>query len=77
MDRDECQPEWANAIAVGSNAFISQMAQQMRVNALGRQTNQVEDIHMLREPEYAYSASLRGEKVGLSIENTVFFDEND
>jgi len=76
MERHECQPEWVNAIAVGSNAFVSRMAQQMGVNALVRPINQVEDIHMLREPECAYSASLRGEKRCLSPDNTVFYDES-
>ncbi len=38
---------------------------------------QVKNGHILREPESSYSVHLGVEKVALSHENTVFFDESD
>jgi len=35
-----------------------------------------EDVYLLREAEAAYSAYFEAEKVGLSMENTVYFDIN-
>ena len=69
------QSAWSEALAVGSNNFAKQVKQDMGVMASGRKVVNLEDEHMLREPETAYTAHLRGKKEGLSLENTVIFDE--
>jgi len=35
------------------------------------------DVHLLRKPETAYQALFEGEKVHLSVDNGVCFNEND
>lgn len=55
---------------------MSKIKQKMGINLPGRTTGQVKDAHILREPESACSVRLGGEKVDLSHENTVYFDEN-
>jgi len=52
------------------------MKQKMGINAQGRTIGQIEDVHILREPESAYSVHLGGEKVNLSHKNTGCFDES-
>jgi len=67
--------ELTESEAVGSKAFVEQLKQDLGVNAKGRYVEQGEFAHTLREPESAYSADFGVEKVALSHENTVSFDE--
>lgn len=73
---DQRRPEWTKAVAVGSEMFVSQIKQKMGIDLRGRMVGQVNDAHILREPESSYSVHLGREKVALSHENTVYFDEN-
>lgn len=47
----------------------------MGINLAGRKIEQVNDAHILHGPESSYNVHLGGEKVALSDENTVYFDE--
>jgi hypothetical protein len=73
---DQRRPEWTKAVAVGSEMFVSQIKQKMGIDLRGRMVGQVKDAHILHEPESSYSVHLDEEKVDLSHENTVYFDEN-
>lgn len=42
----------------------------------GRKVEQKREMHVLREPEAAYSVDMECEMEGLSLENTVYFDIN-
>jgi hypothetical protein len=73
---DQRRPEWTKAVAVGSEMFVSQIKQKMGIDLRERMVGQVNNAHILREPESSYNVHLGGEKVALSHENTVYFDEN-
>jgi REP element-mobilizing transposase RayT len=66
--------EWTETIAVGSAGFVEDMKQQMGHMASGRKVQGAVEAQVLREPAAAYNAHLGAEKVGLSLENTVYFD---
>jgi len=74
-DHGQRHHEWSEAVAVGSEAFVLRIKQAMGVSATGRKIKQREGMHLLREPESAYSAHLAGEKAALSIDNTVYYVE--
>jgi len=76
MERQR-QPEWAESVAVGNEAFILQMRQRMGMDLPGRKIGQVEDAYILREPENTYGDHFDDEKMSLSIENAVCFDESE
>ena len=71
------QPEWSEAVAVGSKGFVDQVKRRMGILASGKKVGREGDACVLREPDVAYSAHLNDKKVDLSLENTVYFDEND
>jgi len=60
------------AVAVGSIGFVEDMKARLGYAGAGRRVQAVGDTQMLREPEFAYGDSLRGEKQCLSLENTVY-----
>lgn len=74
VDKNKRRPAWTEAIAIGSEDFVEQIKREMGIKALGRNIELTDGAHMLREPASAYGAHSKHEKVGLSHENTVYFD---
>lgn len=69
------QGKWVETVAVGSESFVVDIKSKMGVSVAGRKISPLNDEYVLREPESVYSTSFDGEKVGLSMENIVYFDE--
>jgi len=72
----ERQQRWSESVCVGSEGFVTQLKHQLGAEALGRKVKAESESYVLREPDASYSACFDTEKVHLSMDNGVFFDEN-
>ena len=70
------EPEWTDAIAVGSEAFVDEIRERLQARQMGRKVREVNDHYELREQRAAYNAHFAPEKVLLSAENTYHLDLN-
>jgi putative transposase len=70
------EPEWTDAIAVGSEAFVDEIRKKLQARQMGRKVREVKDHYELREPGAVYNAHFDPEKVLLSTENTYCLDLN-
>lgn len=69
-------PEWTDAIAVGSEAFVDEIRKKLQARQMGRKVREAGGHYELREQSAAYDAHLAPEKVLLSTKNTYYFDLN-
>ena len=72
----ERQQRWSESVCVGSEAFVTQLKYQLGAEALGRKVTAERESYVLREPDASYSTYFDTEKGHLSMDNGVFFDEN-
>jgi len=70
--RNPREPEWTEAIAVGGKEYVAIMKEKMGMRVPGRRIEQVEDKHVLREPETFYVADFGEKKSTLSQDNIPF-----
>jgi putative transposase len=70
------EPEWTDAIAVGSEAFVDEIRDKLQARQMGRKVREVGGHYELREQGAAYNAHFAPEKVLLSTENTYCLDLN-
>jgi putative transposase len=70
------EPEWTDAIAVGSEAFVDKIREELHARQLGRKVREVGDHYELREQSAAYNAHLAPKMAHLSKENTYYLDLN-
>jgi len=70
------QQGWSEAGAIGSEGFVDQIKRDIGVEAVGRRVKTGSGIHMLREPDAAYSLDFDTKTDNLSTENTVYIDVN-
>ena len=68
------EPEWTDAIAVGSEAFVDEIREKLQARQMGRKVRDVNDHYELREQGAAYNAHFAPEKVPLSAGNTYCLD---
>ena len=69
------EPEWTEAVAVGSEAFIEKVRQKLAT--LGRQMTKTRDQYILRENEAAYNTNFAPENAHLNTKNTYFWRLNE
>jgi len=74
--RNGREPEWIDAIAVGSEVFVDQIRKKLQARQMGRKVREVGGHYELREQGAAYNAHLAPEKVLLSTENAYYLDLN-
>ena len=67
---------WSEAIAVGSLGFVESVKAELGSKALNRGVEEFDGAYALREQSEAYDGNLRSESEPLSLENTVFWNEN-
>jgi len=67
--RNVRQPEWTQALAVGSEGFVNDVRSRLGIRARGRQVEQEAGHHMLREPDVPYEALFGPESDPLTAEN--------
>jgi hypothetical protein len=67
---------WSEAIAVGSLGFLEILKAELGGKALHRGVEQFDGAYALREQSEAYDGNLLSETEPLSLENTIFWNEN-
>jgi len=67
---------WTQAIAVGSESFVTTVKNQMHFLAIGRRIRQSKDCCELRDVVIPYNCHFETQKGDIAPENTRFFDEN-
>jgi hypothetical protein len=67
---------WSEAIAVGNLAFVESVKGELGSRATHRAVEHVEGAYALREESEAYNGDLGSKSEALSLENTIFWDEN-
>ena len=72
----ERQQKWSEAVCVGSEGFVEQLKQQLESEGLGRKVMVDSESYVLREPDSSYDVLFDPEKELLSMDNRVYFDEN-
>ena len=70
------EPEWTEAVAVGSKTFVDGIRKKLQSGPRGRKMGETSGHYELREQEAAYNAHFAPENVFLSTENTYFLDIN-
>ena len=70
------QNHWTESIAVGSLEYIEALQKPLAIRAKGRDVISVEGGCQLRETETAYRGLFEGQKGGLSLENTFFWNRS-
>ena len=70
------QSHWTESIAVGSLEYIEALQKQLAIRAKGRDVISVEGRCQLRETETTYRAVFKGQKGGLSLENTFVWNRS-
>jgi hypothetical protein len=68
------QPRWTESIAVGSEAFVRDTKEKLGIRAVGREVIGANGSYELREPGAGYESNFSTENVGLSEENTFYWD---
>jgi len=71
--RDE---RWSEALAVGSQAFIAKVKQELSLGARHRDVEEADGIYALREPPNAYRCDFGTENAALRVKNAVFSAHN-
>ena len=69
------ESEWTESIAVGSRQFVEKTKIQLGIKVRGRKVTEKNGIYNLKESQDPYSAVSDPEKVGLSAENSYFWNE--
>jgi hypothetical protein len=67
---------WAEAIAVGSLAFVERVKNDLGIKAMHREVLETDGTCALREPSEAYTRDLTGENEALRSENTLRWNES-
>lgn len=73
MKRDE---RWSEALAVGSQAFVEKMKQELAMKGRHRDVDGEHGTYALREPRNAYTSNFVAENDVLRPKNTVIWDGN-
>ena len=68
----EQQPDWSEAIAVGSQRFIADIHNQLNCKLFGRKILERGDFFILREASGAYNRHLPAKKALLSANNSYY-----
>ena len=68
------EPEWTDAIAVGSERFVNKIREKLQLGLRGRKTRETSGHYELREQEAVYNAHFDPENVRLSTENAYYWD---
>jgi len=76
-ESDHREPKWTESIAVGNRQFVEMTKAQLGTEARGRKVTQENGTYNLKEIQDSYGAVSGPEKVGLSPENTYFWNEYD
>ena len=69
------ESEWTESIAVGSRQFVEKTKIQLGIKVRGRKVTEKNGIYNLKEGQDPYSAVSDPEKVGLSAENSYFWNQ--
>ncbi|MFH1985366.1 MAG: transposase [Pseudomonadota bacterium] len=71
------QPQWSEAIGVGSASFVASVKEQMKAMAIGRSLKSSDGAGSfeLREAVTSYNPHFRPEKSDIGQENTLFWDK--
>ena len=69
------QSGWSEGIAIGSEAFVTNVKAQLGLRAKHREIVQAGDMSILKEDALSYTDYFRSGKVGLSNKYTVVLDE--
>ncbi len=72
----EQQPDWSEAIAVGSQQFIADIHTQLNCKPFGRKILERGDTFILREVSDAYARHLPAKKAHLSANNSYYLPIN-
>jgi hypothetical protein len=67
---------WSEAIAVGNLRFVDSVKSELRSRATHRTVEHSDGAYALREQGEAYNADFGGKSEPLSIQNTVYWNEN-
>jgi putative transposase len=67
---------WSEAIAVGNLKFVENVKSELGLKVTHRTVEQNDGAYALRERGEAYNGDFGGESEPLSLENTIFWDEN-
>ena len=70
------EPEWTEAIAVGSKPFVQGIKKKLGLMAQGRKILETSGRFAFREPETAYNNDFGAKKALLSVDNTYEWDLN-
>ncbi|MDY0282230.1 MAG: hypothetical protein RBR35_16910 [Salinivirgaceae bacterium] len=70
------QPDWSEAIAVGSQQFIADIHNQLNCKPFGRKILKRVDTFILREASDAYDRHLLAKKTPLSTNNSYYLPIN-
>ena len=74
--RNVRQPEWTEALAVGSEGFVNGVLETLGVRARGRRIRQGSGHYMLREPDASYGGAFGPENDPLTFDNSFFLGNN-
>ena len=70
------QPQWTEAVAVGSESFVQSVKKRMGFMAVGRQVRSSENNFELREDKIPYTSHFWDEKCVIRPKNACIWDEN-
>jgi putative transposase len=68
--------KWSESIAVGSEAFVERVKEELGIRAKGREVRELEGQFELREPPVSSNALFEGKKSDIRLENTYFWSED-
>ena len=69
------QSQWTESVALGSPEYIEALHKQLESESQSRERLGVEDGYQLKEAESAYAGFSGGQKGGLSLENSFFWNQ--
>jgi putative transposase len=68
------ESRWTESIAVGSKAFVERTKAELSIKAIGREAMEADGVYELREGDVSYNPDFAGEKSGLRVENSYFWN---
>ena len=68
------EPNWTEAVAVGSKDFVEEIKGKLEANARGRNIKNSDGVYVLKETQNPYSTVFATEKDCLSKKNEYFWD---
>lgn len=68
------EPNWTEAVAVGSNDFIERTKDRLKADARGRSIENDDGTYVLKETQNSYSTVFNTEKDSLSRKNEYYWD---